>query len=102
MVKCINCKFLDMGFSVNDSFPHCGIKHALDIGRGISRRQPEITREEAYKERECEHFGYEEKEDPEDVFKLTPEGIEEGREIAIQFQKELERELSKRGIKCKS
>jgi hypothetical protein len=40
----------------------------MDIANGTSRRQPEITREEAYKERACEYFQYEKKKDPEAVF----------------------------------
>ena len=82
-----------MGFSENDSFPHCSVKHAMDIARLISRRQPEITREEAYEERECEYFQRcDEEADKDFIFELTPEEIEAAREIAIQFQKELEKE----------
>ena len=87
--RCIDCVALDYGFSENDCFPHCAIKHSRDLARGISRKQPEITREDAYKERECEYFRFEKKKDPLHVFHLTPEEVREGAEVTMQFQKEL-------------
>jgi len=74
----------------------------MDIARLISRRQPEITREEAYEERECGYFQRcDEEADKEFIFELTPEEIEAAREIAIQFQKELEKELTKSKLMVK-
>jgi len=57
MVRCIDCKALDVGFNPDtDAWVHCGMKHAIDISKQLYKKQQKITEEMAKQEIICEHF----------------------------------------------
>jgi len=59
--RCADCAALDIGLTAKDDFPHCSIRHAVDIAHAGAQGcgttlQHEITRDEAMQRRDCEHF----------------------------------------------
>lgn len=99
-IKCINCQALDWGFTPNDNFVHCCIRHSRDMLK-YDRKQPEITLKMAYEERFCSDFIYDKKENPESVFHTDVNSREykENYSIARMLAQDLEREAKKRNIK---
>ena len=100
-IKCIDCQALDWGFTPNDSFVHCCIKHSQDMLKSFNRKQPEITLEMAYEERFCSDFIYEKKKNPESIFHtdVTSTEYRENYFIARMLAQDLEREAKKHNIK---
>ena len=80
LVRCIDCTFLDMGFTQNDTFPHCEIKHLKDVSQGLYRCQHKITKEEAKEWRTCPFFDQETNGEI-DIFGLYDEMNEEIRNM---------------------
>jgi hypothetical protein len=94
LVKCINCGYLGIGFTINDSWPHCSIKHARSLGNEVSIKQPEITLEEAYKDRECIDYVYERKEDKEEAYHPNQKEYNDGMIAAMLFREYIEKRNS--------
>jgi hypothetical protein len=93
-VRCIDCAKLAFGFNPEtDQWVHCDLKHAKDIVRGIKRKQPEITKADAYKTHHCVCFELGSEQRNLDVYNtdINSKSYKMEHKYAVEFQRMLMR-----------
>ncbi len=98
--KCINCRFIGIGYSSFDNFVHCSMKYARSILNSINGKQQRITLIMARQQVLCPDFIYESKNRPEEIFLIQNSSIQNNKE-AVYLAKILSQQL-KSNIKTHS